>query len=220
MRKIQSTHHISATSYLLRAWYSFRLYLMSHRTKQKKCNDFLFPLAVEYQRTLPSAVEFVAMDADGDDLFVIQEDIDGNISDMCINCATTLNINNELFNEIKTQSVEFLKRHDLSEKRPNLNEVAAVETRMISSDTDHYGIARCLCCGEVLDLNSIIEDAEDDLRHCDNLESLKRENLRLFDLWLIYKILSATEHSKDKVSSRLVNRLISDNNLLQKRTDN
>lgn len=56
---------------------------------------------MEYQRSLPPAVQFVAMDTYGGELFIIQNDRDGMLHDLYKECACKLDVPGELLRHLK-----------------------------------------------------------------------------------------------------------------------
>jgi len=61
--------------------------------RDKKCADFLRPFALEYQRSRPAAVEFVAVDGNGDEQFAISCDADYYNIPSCPYCGEILDMN-------------------------------------------------------------------------------------------------------------------------------
>lgn len=185
--------------------------------QDKKCADFLWPFVLEYQRSRPAAVEFVAVDGNGDELFAFGCDAEGEPGPFCRKCVERGKAGKELPEQIRKYPEEFLRVQGISIETDILQAVAAVEIRTIPSDTDYYDIPRCPYCGEILDMNCIPENTDEELAVYYGYKSLKLQDLRLLDLWYINHLLAAAEKSGDKpvreLAGKLSGRIIAENNL-------
>ena len=185
--------------------------------RDKKCADFLRPFALEYQRSRPAAVEFVAVDGNGDEQFAISCDAEGETGPFCRKCVEKGEAGKELLNQIRKRPEEFLRIQGISVGTDMLQTVAAGEIRTIPSDTDYYNIPSCPYCGEILDMNCIPENTDEELTAYNRYNSLKLQNLRLLDFWYINRLLATAEKSKDKpvriLADKLAGRIIAENNL-------
>lgn len=186
---------------------------------RRKCVNYLFPFALEFQRSLPSAIRFVMVDTYGDELFTLLNDKEDTLCDCCENCAREMNYQEKLLRELRNEPEEFLHRYELSTEAEDLKEVADIEMHTIPSDTDYYGIPHCNLCGAVLDMNCVPEGEEllEDLNAYGKLETLRSNGLRLLDLWYIAKLLYQAGRSEQtyiqEAADKLAQRIYMENNL-------
>ena len=179
----------------------------SRYRQDKKCSDFLWPFVLEYQRSCPSAVEFIAVDDYGNELFTISCDTEGEAGPYCCSCAEKGEISRKLLSQILKQPEEFRRMQGGFIETSTLQKVANVEIRTIPSDTDYYDIPRCPYCGEFLDLNCVPENIDEELAIYCKYKSLKKQKLRLLDLWHINHLLAAAEKSEEKTIRKLARKL-------------
>lgn len=182
-----------------------------------KCVNYLLPFATEFQRSLPSAMQFDMMDTHGNKLFtLLNENID-TLCECCENCARELNYRESMLKLLREKPEAFAERYKLDIE--SLEDVADIKMCTLSSDTNYYGMPCCQQCGAVLNMNCVPEGEGlyEDLTFYGELKTLCFSRLHLRDLWYITKLLLQAEKSKEtciqEAADKLAQRIYMENNL-------
>lgn len=184
---------------------------------RRKCVNYLLPFATEFQRSLPSAMQFDMMDAHGNKLFtLLNENID-TLCECCENCARELNYRESMLKLLREKPEEFAERYELDIE--SLEDVADIRMYTLPSDTDYCGMPRCQQCGAVLNMDCVPEDERlyDDLTFYGEQKSLCFSHLHPRDLWYITKLLQQAEKPEEtyiqEIADKLAQRIYTENNL-------